>query len=408
MKRIPYSDPCVNGSPVPPHLRGGCAGSSVEQGVNLSLNVANQRLSALRQQHQASKTTSRCGEGFAHLTRERQEISTGKAENSHTVDSWLAPLVGIENRAEPSPLALLPEGERDASDVRPSQAYHSQADRNPTPNSIQVSPELVAGMLREEAVGTGRVWLLARALDESGRGWISVEMLREQLTKKGSAWRICGWRRLRQILTAGSGLFWQRDSYGRVWLVGQAQVAANLGVERLSRKTVDLPSDTLFGGIGAVRAAFFAAQHTGGAPISRATLAQMTTVPERTQRHYDSVTGTQKEVNWGIGATASAENRQEHAFQHGGTFIFKDKHGQQRLARQLPNSYLCPFRVIDQSKKRLNSKLQDLVKKGKRGNVQFERRYFADGRSLADSNSSSGFVRDQQIAGRNIWTFFGA
>ncbi len=403
MKRIPYSDPCVNGSPVPARSCGGCAESSIEQGVNLSLSAANRRLAALRQQHGAKSSAPMRSVQPAYSSEDSALADGERVENSHTVDGWLTPLheIAQQHQAESTSKTQY------SLEQQPKDAGRSPLNAVQQAGVIRVSPQILAGMLRAEAVAAGRVWLLARALDEAGRGWIHVETLREQLTGKGSIWRICGWRRLRQILAAGNGQFWQRDNQGRLWLSGQVQVAASLGVKQLSKATVELPFDVLVNKIGSVRAALFAAQHTGDAPIARATLAEITAVPERTQRHYDNVTDTQKQINWGLGATVTAANLQEHIYQYGGAaFVFKDRQGQRRLAHQLPNSYRCPFRVINQSKKRLNKKLQDLVNQGRRGNVQFERRYFADGRTMIDSKATNGYVRDQQIGGRNVWIFF--
>lgn len=385
MKRIPYSDPCVNGSSVHPRSSRGCAEPSIEQRVNLSLSAANQALAALRQQHGVGVNTSRSE--LLNTVQSRGEIDdhTKKRVNSHTVDNWLSPLRQI--------------------DVQPTQIPQPKTRKSPT--TIALSPQLLAAMLRMGSVVAGRVWLLARVLDEDGRGWITVDQLRDKLTKKESGWRVCGWRRLRQILNAGRGQFWQRDDRGRLWLFGQAQVAANLEVERFSRTTIELPFDILLSNIAEIKAAFYATQHISDAPISRATLTEITAIPERTQRHYDNVIGTEKTINWGIGAPITEANCQEHAYQYGGaTFIFKDKQGQARLARQLPNSYCCPYQITTKSQKRLNQKLQDLVKQGRRGNVQFERRYFADGRSLMGDNATSGYMRDRRMAGRTLWIFF--
>jgi hypothetical protein len=49
------------------------------------------------------------------------------------------------------------------------------------------------------------------------------------LTKKKSPHRVCGWRRLRQILAEGEDVFWARDRVGRLWIKGPARVAQALG-----------------------------------------------------------------------------------------------------------------------------------------------------------------------------------
>ncbi len=403
MKRIPYTDPCVNGLSTPNRPNGSHLESNRERPISSSLHAANIRLAALREQHGVKPSVFTRQDEAVREERSPDPVDE-KTEETHTVNVWLAPLHKIFEEGEKTIARLQAQATTDELE----QPSEQQVEAPSLPETIQISPQLLAGMLREEVVATGRVWLLIRAFDKDGRGWVDVSTLRESLTKKDSEWRICGWRRLRQILADGEGEFWRRDERGRLWLIGQAQVAINLEVLHFSRKMVELPCETLLNNVGTVRAAFFAAQHTGEAPISRATLEQITGVPERTQRAYDGVTKTQKEVNWGVGAPFTPDGYQEHLYQHGrAAFVFKDRHGQRQLARQLPNSYTCPFRVIDQSNKGLNRKLQDLVKQGRRGNVRFDQRYFSDGRSYVESKAKGGFIRDQKVGGRNVWIFFG-
>jgi len=150
-------------------------------------------------------------------------------------------------------------------------------------------------MLRTEQAAAGRVWLLLRALDEAGRGMVSLDDARAALTGRGSPLRLCGWRRLRQLLAAGEGVFWVREdgsrgagrqgrrgershsdasfspapplprSPARLRLLGPARVAAALGVARLVNRPVGLPAAVLLGSIGDARAHLYAAFHSGRA-----------------------------------------------------------------------------------------------------------------------------------------------
>ena len=66
-------------------------------------------------------------------------------------------------------------------------------------------------------------------------------------------------------------MFWQQDEAGkacpepaeRVWLCGQAKVAAALGLRHLRGKTVELPARLLFAPIGELRAHLYASFHSG-------------------------------------------------------------------------------------------------------------------------------------------------
>lgn len=133
------------------------------------------------------------------------------------------------------------------------------------PSSVKVYPDIALGMLRREQAATGRVWLLLRAIDADGRGWLAADETRAVLCDIESPLRLCGRRRLRQLLAQGEGLFWQRDGRDRIWLRGPARVAAGLGVARLGSRPIDVPTATLLGGIGDVRAHLYATFHSGRA-----------------------------------------------------------------------------------------------------------------------------------------------
>ena len=105
------------------------------------------------------------------------------------------------------------------------------------------------------------MYLLLRHLDKSGRGWLQIEDIRERLTRKDSPLKVMGWRRLRMLLHQGFGVFWERDRQGRLWLRSALRIALELGCHRLKGKRVELPVEALLGGIGTVRAHFYASFH---------------------------------------------------------------------------------------------------------------------------------------------------
>ncbi len=244
--------------------------------------------------------------------------------------------------------------------------------------TIIVHPTILLAMLKQHLEAPGRVWLLLRVIDRDGRGWLTVEDARQRLTGKDSPLCICGWRRLRQLLAQGEGVFWHRDEQDRLWLNGVHKIAYKLDSGRLQGFPIELPIQALLGGIQAVRAAFYASFHGGrdSKPISRETLESISGIPGRTQLEYDRVARVERRRNIAIGERHTNENAQERAWRHGrAAFHFIDTEGRQgRAGREyvawhLPNSYRADYRRRSRgSRKRLNRKLADLVKKGIPGN----------------------------------------
>lgn len=245
---------------------------------------------------------------------------------------------------------------------------------------IKVYPGMAVGMLRQGLEAPGRVYWLLRALDREGRGWLPIDEVRRKLCDKSSSWQICGWRRLRQLLAQGQGVLWQRDGADRIWLYGAARAAESVGIFKLAGRPVLIPISALLGGIQCVRAHFYASFHGGrpieSNPISRATLSAYTGVPERTQRLYDRITGTERRRNIAVGPYATNQNRHEQAWQRGRScFEFYDHRGLQGapgrtyVAWNLPNSYRSSHRHGAKGRqKKINRQLSDLVNKRARGN----------------------------------------
>jgi hypothetical protein len=242
---------------------------------------------------------------------------------------------------------------------------------------------------------SGRIWLLLRYLDTDGRGWLYVDQVQQRLCDKESDLRVCGRRQLRSLLHQGQGLFWQRDKE-RLWLRSAARVATALDVERLRGRPVALPLSVLLGGIGQVRAHFYASFHSGraanekekaGGPISRATLEKITHVPARTQRLYERRAGVHSQANMAVGERLSQKNLQERAWRHGrATFLFVDSEGRQGpaggryVAWRMPNSYQGPHASCPKGRlKKINRQI-DLVNSRAQGNDP----YRVDARDTVD------------------------
>jgi hypothetical protein len=140
-------------------------------------------------------------------------------------------------------------------------------------------------------------------------------------------------------------------------------VAAALGVERLDGRRVALPLNELLASLSVVKAHFYASFHSArtgensgslsAAPISRAALAELSGVSQRTQQRYEAHAGVRSQANFVLGAPLTEAGEEEMAWQYGrGAFAFHDVTGQhgrpgaRYQARQLPNSYSGPHRPL--------------------------------------------------------------
>jgi hypothetical protein len=283
-----------------------------------------------------------------------------------------------------------PNGRRVGGVKASSDPLPSADNKNPA-TTVTIHPTMVLAILRQKLEAPARVYFLLRAIDGEGRGWLTIEHIRQQLTGKGAPLRICGWRRLRQLLRQGDGIFWDRDSQDQLWLRGAHKIAYKLDLGRLQGFPVELPISALLGGIQAVRAAFYATFHSGrdSKPISRETLRDLSGIAERTQLEYDRVARVERRCNLAVGEGYTTENAQERAWHHGrAAFHFIDtkglqgRAGREYVAWHLPNSYRADYRRRSKgSRKRLNRKLADLLNQGITGNDErgVERCFFANG-----------------------------
>ncbi len=372
-------------------------------GSRRHLTDANARLHALRQAHQAQMQPNQSAvvRSFVQAQRATDVAQPVANVTLHAADGFCA--TDVPQKKSAFQIEIEPD-----VDAEPTSSIHVQ--------TLTVQPSLLVAFLKNEVAAIGRIWLLCRHLDQSGRGWLNVDELRTQLTTKNSPYYVCGWRRLRQIMQAGMQTFWQRDDVGRLWLFGTIKVAANLALTRFSGDAVELPVRDLVGSIGAVRAAFYATFHCGraSAPIARATLQTITGIPERTQRHYDDTADTVRVSNFSLVAPVGDEDT---LWQHGrAAFPFIDKQGkhgavnQHYTAIRLPNSYnSVRYAPLKRKRRRLNRRLkQILVQRGTQGNGdgQVQRLFFSDGKQAARvfGRNNDTYLYDQHSNNVVFWT----
>lgn len=321
----------------------------------------------------------------------RMEAAATPALPSHL--GWHSPAVTrCLNRPQPA-AAVRPEAVRSVTDdAAAGEGGRDSAESAP----IRVYPALLQALRQQQLTAPGRIWLLARHLDRDGRGWLPVATLRRHVAarrgERDADLRVCGQRRLRQLLRQGHGIFWQRDDADRLWLHGPARVAAALGVARLDGAPVLLPLRVVTASIGVFNAHCYAAFHSGrrrAHPISRRRLVRLTGVPARTQRTYEQRAAVQATANYAVLGRYSAESATTATWHHGAAvFTLRDvrgrfgRPGQSYVARQLPNHYHVPRhrRTARGRQRKINRQLKVLVNQPAQGNrsAHDQPRYFAD------------------------------
>ena len=169
-----------------------------------------------------------------------------------------------------------------------------------------------------------------------------------------------------------------------------------------------LPISAITNGIGEFKAHLYGAWHSGrktNNPISRIVQETITSIPERTQRHYCQVAGIRRKSNIAIGNKHNPEEVENQAWKRGkATFHFIDHHGQQGregesyVAWHLPNTYIGPHQQMTKGRiRKINRKLTGLVNKGTQGNRQEKvvKQYHADGaqavRGIQNNKTSNAF-----------------
>ncbi|HFC12012.1 MAG TPA: hypothetical protein ENJ56_04140 [Anaerolineae bacterium] len=338
MESITQRDRSVNRSDVP----------AVDDGVSAELRAANQRLYRRRLQE--------------HSQVNSPQLAT-TADQDAAVDVCLQPSGWLNNLRNLTP-ASQPTNDQPTND----------------PLTIRLHPSLASAFHKHERVAEARLWLLCRAIDTDGRGWLDVATIRQTFASRDSDQHIAGWRRVRQLLQRGRGVLWERDARDRVWLYSAEKVAHRLNITQLSGRAVNLPLSALLVSLRNTKAHFYAAFHSGRnqTPISRSMLTRLTGVSERTQREYDKLSHVTRQTNIALGAVAQTETRHEHFARRAGAFEFIDKQGKQGQAGlryqawQLPNSYGQAHKQCGKNyQKRANRRLRrytDLAIKRAQGN----------------------------------------
>lgn len=228
-----------------------------------------------------------------------------------------------------------------------------------------------------------QLWLLARLVDGSDAGRLDLEALAAAATGEASKTRLYNLPRFRQIISEGSGRYWQ-ISNGRLWLTGLPRLAASLGIARLTGTAVEIEPGQIAASAGYFRAHIFAAWLTAlKNPISQQTIERITGITPRTQRRYLRRANVATRDNLAIGPALTDTAAQDCAWQHDGVFVFTDFNGKQGpagkryLAWRLPTSYQPrPAAGAKRAKRRANRHIADLAPTQERGNGEAPHRLF--------------------------------
>ena len=372
--------------------------------ISPELQVANLQLKAMQQAAQAARasadhppqtlsslscnaTTPLCAAGTAVPSSAVPAISP-QLRNANEFLERLRRAKKSPSRPQTGWLDMM--SQRQAAAAAPPALTSSQA--QPTAAAgIKLYPSLITALEQGQAAQL-RLWLALRHLDPRGRGWLRLAAIKDQLL---DLMDVKTWRRLRQILGGGDGVWWERCGE-RIWLRGAARVAAGLGLARLDGRPIALPVQAL-SNIGEFKAAVYAAWHGGRKsenPISRQAIKELTGIPERTQRHYDRLSGTKRITNYATGERNNEQTAERAAWEHGrAAFVLTDYKGKQGRkggrynAWRLPNSYQIKLERANKGRQRkINAKLAaDLVTNGARGNggSGIDRLFHPDGKQAA-------------------------
>lgn len=191
----------------------------------------------------------------------------------------------------------------------------SQFQKNDWPADVGFYPMIGIAAARREskAFGAWVLYILAKAIDTSGTGRIDREALRHfagSIDVQPRQWQ--RWiSRAREL-----GLFSDVQGASGDWvlvLASAARAAAAVGCEYIGARKARMSAADLIG--PGSRARVWAAFEVGfnGRPISRARMAAIAGVPERTQRDRDVVATTQRQANY---ATAPAPTQARPRVDH--------------------------------------------------------------------------------------------
>ncbi len=229
---------------------------------------------------------------------------------------------------------------------------------------VRVDPALAVAVRKGRQEKGYAIWLLARTLDQAGRGRVDREALAELAERAGLSRK----RWTRWLQDAVRSAFVSVGRRGFVRLASLERVCLQLRVEGLPGLPVETPAT--LDKIGRWRAQLWAAWHAGRSrqpdvPIARATMQRITGLPARTQRVYEQRARVRRRQNLAIdtahpltpeAAEAWVRAAREFRGRPGAFAIYRKLRSNQTVvayrAYHLPNTYQSPLTPTKRGRRR--------------------------------------------------------
>ena len=283
---------------------------------------------------------------------------------------------------------------------------------SPRAASVRIAPDLVLFAAQCGDFAPARLYMVAAALDPSGRRLLDLDPLAALITDKRSAWYLYGRRRLAAVLRAGEGVYWQREKGPagrlRLRLRSRARIVAHYGIT-LTGHEVIMPAAVLLSDArdhgrareAAALAAVYASAHAGrrseGKPISRAKIKAATGLSRWRQRRYERRRGIasrkQIAIDGGFSDHRLASLRHERiaSWRHVDRRGLYGPRGAVYIGRQLPNVYRTGSQYArvnsTRQRRRINATARRLSNTRDAGRRPFARVFFDDLRSAGKAAS---------------------
>jgi len=287
--------------------------------------------------------------------------------------------------------------EKSKSKVQPKQTPFPI---QPSGGRVKLYPDIGLEALNQGKAPYLRLWLILRYLDPRGSGSVSRLALKAALRMKKPRFAGLGSENVRKLLRTGSD-FWTIDPSDRIRYASAENLAKLLNVGRLTGFPVLMRVSRLKD-IGTFKAAIYDAFHSGQKNpglMSRRTQEQLTGIPATTQRHYTRKAKITVRANVAIGDRLNKESQQTAAWNHAGSFTFRDhENGGMFAAWKLPNAYIGTLEQTARgSQRKINRTLLNFANKGTQSKQQIERLFF-------DSGSAAGKAYNRQPGLDRYWS----
>jgi len=191
-------------------------------------------------------------------------------------------------------------------------------------------------VLKRNEARAYRLWLLLRALDKEGKGWVDYEEAQKAFLSLGLSRRS-----FRDTLRKGEGFWWTRVR-GRIFYSGLGKVCLRLRVFPGRPVLIPLPRK-LSEFRALLHASFFVKPRT----ISRGSLQKLTGKSKTTLRRWEKLTGVKTQPNLGYSKALSKEKSSGSRClgydEEGQPFWEVSLDGRSHLAWQIPNTYVAEF-----------------------------------------------------------------